>query len=125
MSTVTQWYEATILRGVPHGSCLLWPGSKTDNGYGRIRVPAELAETLGIGPRTPALVHRAIYAYHHVLGTELIMSIDPIDHQCCNRTCYKLSHLRQVSHAVNQRRAVDVRMYGKPSEWEEEHCDLF
>ena len=125
--TVHQWYEAVLLRGTQQGSCLLWMGSTNHHGYGTVRAPAELAEALGIKPRTPALVHRAIYAYHHVLGTGLRMGTDPVDHQCCNRTCYKLSHLRQVSHAFNQRRALEVRMYGRPSadEWEEEHSDLF
>jgi hypothetical protein len=123
--TVHQWYSAVLLRGVVQGSCLLWTGSTNHHGYGTVRVPLALAEVLGIKPRTPALVHRAIYAYHHVLGTGLVTGTDPLDHKCCNRTCYKLSHLRQVSHAVNQQSALEVRMYGKPSEWEEEHSEWF
>ena len=126
--SVHQWYVVVMSRGVRHGHCLLWDGRKNAKGYGRVRVPPELAEVLRLDPRTPAMVHRAIYAYHHVLGTGETMSADPVDHNhdvCRGFACYRLSHLRQVSHAVNQQRALEVRMYGKPSEWEEDHCDLF
>jgi len=123
--SVEQWYEATLARGVRQGSCLLWTGRKNVKGYGRVRVPPELAECLDIKPRTPAMVHRAIYAYHHRLLFGLHLGPDPIDHDhnvCCGFACYEIVHLRQVSHAVNQRRALEVRMYGRPSvtEWEEE-----
>lgn len=121
--TVDQWYNATMSRGIPQDSCLLWDGYKNENGYGCVRVPPELADVLGIAHRSPALVHRAMYAYHHILGKANLMDTDPIDHQCCNRACYNISHLRHVSHAVNQRHSVDVRMYGRPSEWEEENDD--
>ncbi len=92
------------------------------NGYGCARVPPELAEVLGIKHRTPALVHRAIYAYNHILGRANFMGADPIDHKCCNRACYQIDHLRHVSHAVNQQAALAVRMYGRPytDEWVEE-----
>ncbi len=128
MSAVVQWYLATMLRGIPQGSCLLWPGSVNAKGYGRVRVPPELAGVLGLDPRTPAMVHRAIFAYHYVLGTGFRMSSDPVDHNhdvCRGFACYEITHLRQVSHAFNQRRALEVRMYGRPSvsEWEEETID--
>lgn len=132
--TVEQWYEATMARGIRQGSCLLWPGSLTHNGYGRTRVPPELAEVLGIKPRTPALVHRAIFAYHNFLPdflkTGIHMHSDPIDHDhtlCSSSACYRLLHLRHVSHAVNQRRALEVRKYGRPpiDEWAEEPSDWF
>ena len=115
-------------RGVRRGHCLLWDGRRNAKGYGRVRVPPELAEVLRLDPRTPARVHRAIYAYHHVLGTGEIMNADPVDHNhdvCCGFACYEIKHLRQVSHTFNQRRALEVRMYGKPSEWEEEHSEWF
>ena len=126
--SVEQWYEATMARGVPQGSCLLWPGRRNAKGYGRVRVPPELAEVLGIKPRTPAMVHRAIYAYHHRLWANLPLGSDPIDHDhtmCCGFACYEISHLRQVSHTVNQRLALYVRTYGRPSvdEWNEEALD--
>lgn len=128
MSTVAQWYEATMSRGLRQGSCLLWPGSTNAKGYGRVRVPPELAAVLGLEPRTPAMVHRAIYAYHHRLWAGVHLGPDPIDHDhnvCCGFACYEIQHLRQVSHAVNQRRALEVRMYGRPaaSDWEEETID--
>ena len=128
--TVEQWYEAVMLRGIRQGSCLLWPGSRNNKGYGRVRVPPEIADVLCIKPRTPALVHRAIYAYHHFLGTGKHMHSDPIDHDhyiCSGAACYEMLHLRHVSHAVNQRRALEVRMYGLPSkdEWGEESSDWF
>lgn len=126
--SVAQWYEATMSRGIRVGTCLMWPGCTNVKGYGRVRVPSELAEALSIDPRTPATLHRAIYAYHHVLGKEPRMGADPIDHDhdvCRGFACYEIQHLRQVSHAFNQRRALYVRTYGRPveNEWVEEALD--
>jgi len=123
--SVHQWYGVVMSRGRNQGSCLLWTGRKNHHGYGCVRVPPALAEVLGIKSRTPALVHRAIYAYHNFLGTGVHMGTDPIDHQCCCRACYRYEHLRQVSHAINQQSALEVRMYGRPleNEWEEEVID--
>lgn len=123
--TVAQWFDAVMSRGVVSDSCRLWPGRKNAKGYGRVRVPPELAEVLGLKPRSPAMVHRAIYAYHHFLATDQHMNSDPIDHMCCNAACFHLPHLRHVSHAVNQRHAVEVRMYGKTDSFEEENNEWF
>ena len=78
--------EALSARTERRGDCLIWTGSKTDNGYGRFRV----------NDRT-TIVHR--YAWEKANGP--IPDGMVVDHMCWNRACVNVEHLRVVTVAQN------------------------
>ena len=79
--------EAFALRTEWQGDCLIWTGTKTKEGYGRIHVNGK-----------SQLVHR--YAWERVNGPiPEGMFIDHKDH--CDEACVNVDHLRLATNAQN------------------------
>jgi len=75
-----------MTRLVPSGECLLWPGAKTDNGYGRLRLDGKFQRA-----------HRVAYELHNgPIPPGLILL-----HSCDNKMCCNPAHLRPGTHADN------------------------
>lgn len=83
--------EAPCPRSDLEGSCHIFRGRKTDNGYGITKVG-----------KLNVLVHR--YLWERWIG--LIPEEREIDHQCRNRACCNLDHLRVVTRSQNVRENV-------------------
>lgn len=78
--------KALLIRSVDSGSCRVWTGAHTRNGYGVLRVGA-----------SNKLAHR--FAYEQANGP-----VPPglvIDHMCHNRACINIGHLRTVTPKQN------------------------
>ena len=69
------------------GDCLVWTGAKYRSGYGSI----------ALGNNTPGYVHR--YAWERENGP--IPDDKVIDHQCWNKLCVRVDHLRLASKSQN------------------------
>lgn len=68
------------------GDCLLWTGTKNDDGYGRIRVDGRMLSA------------------HRVAWTEAGGTLAPgaeVDHICHNRACINVGHLRIADRSRN------------------------
>lgn len=79
-----------MARVEPVGSCWLWIGRLTHNGYGFFKR----------GRSNWVLAHR--WAYRHWIG-EIPVGLD-IDHTCRQIRCVNPLHLEPVTHAENMRR---------------------
>ena len=78
------------------GDCIIWCGSATPDGYGRV---GRGGKKDGISPTITA--HRAAYlAYIGDIPNGL-----ELDHVCQNRLCINPGHLEVVTHQENTRRA--------------------
>lgn len=73
------------------GPCWEWMGGLSEKGYGYFYLP-------GDGHTRQVKAHR--YAWKVSVDPELRRST-PIDHMCFNRSCVRLSHMREGSHGVN------------------------
>lgn len=70
----------------PSGECLLWTGTRNDDGYGRVRVDGRMMSA-----------HRIAWAESH--GP--IPGGAEIDHACHNRACINVAHLRLADRVRN------------------------
>lgn len=80
------WDEAPCPNPELAGPCHIFRGHKGRNGYGRVTIN-----------RKGVFVHR--YIWEQANGT--IPDSLVIDHQCRNKACCNLNHLRLVTHRVN------------------------
>ena len=83
---IDRWMRRNV---VAHGTCWLWTGAKTRNGYGQVAIHGKAW-----------MVHRAFYTY-------FIADVPPgldLDHLCRNRACVNPWHLEPVTRSVNLRR---------------------
>lgn len=78
--------ESFAARTERQDDCLVWTGTKTHDGYGRLRVEGKMAS-----------VHR--YAWERVHGP--IPDGLVIDHKCHVRSCCNVAHLRTVTRKQN------------------------
>lgn len=73
----------------PEGNCIVWTGALVHDGYGRIKVNGKTRRA-----------HRIAWEiFHGPIPKGMVL-----DHECENRRCIKLSHLRLVSAAENNAR---------------------
>lgn len=86
MTKYTDPAKALAGRSVKRGSCLIWVGTKNQDGYGRVRVDDRLLSA-----------HRVAYALSHGPVPDDM----EVDHACFNRDCIEPSHLRLVTKSQN------------------------
>ena len=79
------WRRVTV----DSSGCLLWEGSCTPAGYGKIKVRGRVL-----------VPHRVAWV---LAGYELIPGME-LDHTCEVRRCVSVQHLEQVTHGENLRR---------------------
>jgi hypothetical protein len=97
-------FERQVRLGVPSeyrpdlGPCLLWTGSKNNNGYGQFRY----SERNGYAHR---------YAWERLNGS--IPAHLEIDHLCRVRHCVEITHLELVDGPTNTRRAAEAATHCK------------
>lgn len=92
----------------PEGDCLIWQGTKRDNGYG---------VTVYKGVQTTT--HRVMYQIVH---NKILPNDMEVDHTCNNRDCINPLHLREVTHAENMRLSAERRTTCREGhEWTEEN----
>lgn len=94
MSTLAELPHKMSPRVVIEGSCWVWTGTMTSDGYGRVYTSKT--------KRVPA--HR--YAYEAIAGP--IPEGAELDHLCRNRACVRPVHLEPVTSRENQRRGNSV-----------------
>jgi len=75
----------------PTTGCLVWPGLKTEKGYGMIRVR---------GCESKHYVHRIVLS--HAMGYALAPT-EEVHHGCFNRACVNVEHLQVLSTAEHNR----------------------
>lgn len=76
------------------GPCMIWPGTRTVGGYGRMRNREGRLE----------VAHRAIYK--NVVGP--IPDGLQLDHLCRNRLCVNPAHMEPVTNRINALRGIGV-----------------
>lgn len=78
--------EAIKHRTEWQGDCLVWKGTLTNDGYGRIKVNGKLHN-----------VHRLVYETER----GMVHSNQFIDHECSNPACVNINHLRVATISEN------------------------
>ena len=79
---------------LPRGTCLWFPGAKTNDGYGQVHLGGKTVQ-----------VHRLVYEQCKGPIPEGLH----IDHLCYNPACVNIEHLEPVTQAENNRRAAARR----------------
>jgi hypothetical protein len=80
-------------------ACLLWPGDKNRQGYGRIKV----------GDRKHA-VHIVLWELEHARPVPDGLVLDHVwDRGCRHKNCASMAHLEPVTSGENTRRAIAAR----------------
>jgi len=91
----TDPYDRVMARLIKGDGCWVWPGSKTQNGYGTVS-----ASPPYVDKRRPLLVHRVVY--EREVG--LIPEGWELDHLCRTRLCCRADHLEAVTKDTNVNR---------------------
>jgi len=106
--TLAEVAARIISRSVPDGSCLIFTGYKTPNGYGMIGAR-------GIHPK-PIYVHRVVFAAAHGLPVTGAWAGGRESSHLCDRqrACVNLAHLAAEPHAANMDRIPGSRR-GRPT----------
>ena len=76
--------------------CWLWTASKTNGGYGCVRLP-------GIAN----VAHRALY----ILMVRKLDKLEHLDHLCRVRLCVNPDHLEPVTQRENNRRSAEAKTH--------------
>jgi HNH endonuclease len=90
------------------GECLIWKGPLHERGYGRVK--------LSRNPTRWAAAHRHAW---RLAGRELPIGYD-VHHECGNRACIRVEHLRLMTHSEHTR-----HHHPRPERCQRGHSDWY